>query len=278
MRALEMVEAWPVDHRAVAFGPIDAEDKDVTTSGPTDRPFAWASVTKLATALALLVAVEEGTVSLDEPSGPPGSTVRHLLAHASGMAPEPGPPLAPPGARRIYSNAGFGVLGELIAERSGMPFDQYLTHGVLEPLGMHGTSLANGGPVSPAAAGLAGPLVDLVALGHELATPTLVSAETLREATTPQFGDLGGVLPGFGRFDPCPWGLGIEIRGAKQPHWTGRLNSPQTYGHFGQTGSFLWIDPVARVLCCGLGDQPFGLWARRSWPLLADAVLAEAGV
>ncbi|HEX7443763.1 MAG TPA: serine hydrolase, partial [Acidimicrobiales bacterium] len=88
MRALDEVADWPVDVAAVAtarrashgYGPV-------ASVGPRDRALPWASVTKLATALAVLVAVEEGTVDLDQPAGPPGSTVRHLLAHASGLGP-----------------------------------------------------------------------------------------------------------------------------------------------------------------------------------------------
>jgi CubicO group peptidase (beta-lactamase class C family) len=158
-----------------------------------------------------------------------------------------------------------------------MPFADYLRQGVLEPLGMTATSLDEDAPAGAAAAGLVGPLVDLLALGSELATPTLISTETHDQATTAQFPGLAGVLPGFGRFDPCPWGLGVEIRGTKQPHWTGTGNAPSTYGHFGRSGSFLWIDPVAGLVCAGLGNRPFGLWAARAWPRLADAVLAEAG-
>jgi CubicO group peptidase (beta-lactamase class C family) len=199
--------------------------------------------------------------------------------------------LAPPGRNRIYSNAGYAVLGEVLARRAALPFAEYLTRGVLDPLGMTGTSL--GGyergldgdavtgadfSVDPAAAGLVGPLSDLVALGSEWAVPTLISAETHQDAISLQYPEVSGVLPGFGRFDPCGWGLGVEIRGHKQPHWTGRANSPETYGHFGRSGSFLWVDPVAGVLCAGLGDRPFGSWAAEAWPALADAVLAEAAV
>jgi CubicO group peptidase (beta-lactamase class C family) len=227
------------------------------------------------------VAVEEGTLDLDEPAGPAGSTVRHLLAHASGLGPgfEPGPPLAPPGTRRIYSNAGFALLGALVAARSGMPFGDYLYEAVLEPLRMTGTGLgpdlAPDAPSGPAA-GLAGPLRDLLALGVEWAAPSLVSPETNRAAVSVHYPGLAGVLPGFQLFDPCPWGLGVEIRGEKHPHWTGSANSPATFGHFGQSGSFWWVDPEARVVCAGLSDRPFGVWAARSWPVLADAVLAEA--
>lgn len=282
MDALDLVAGWPVETAAVGVVPIDAtlatgrwRDR-VDSVGPVDRAFPWASVTKPATALGVLVAVEEGSLALDEPAGPEGSTVRHLLAHASGLGPDPGPPLAPPGTTRIYSNAGYLVLARLLAERAGMPFARYLQDGVLDPLGMTATVLDVDGSSGGAAAGLSGPLDDLLALARELAEPTLISAETHSQAVSVQFPGLGGVLPGFQRFDPCDWGLGVEIRGRKQPHWTGAANSPSTFGHFGRSGSFVWVDPDAGVLCAGLSDRPFGLWAVRSWPVLADAVLADA--
>ena len=163
----------------------------------------------------------------------------------------------------------------MLEARAGMPFAEYLAAGVLEPAGHGRTRRWSVRRRSAAAAGLAGPLDDLVALGREWARPTLVSEATWRDATSVQFPGLAGVLPGFGPFDPCDWGLGVEIRGAKHPHWTGAANSPATYGHFGRSGSFLWVDPVAGVLCAGLADRPFGVWASRAWPALADAVLAE---
>ena len=277
MHALDEVIRWPVDAAAVGVVRTGVPGDPGTAVGDPGRAYPWASVTKPATALAVLVAVEEGTLTLDQPAGPPGSTVRHLLAHTSGLGPEEGPPVEQPGRRRIYSNAGFVVLGRVVEEASGMPFADYLSAGVLEPLGMTATALADGPAPGAAAAGLVGPLVDLVALGREWARPTLVSASTWRDATAVQFAGLAGVLPGFGPSDPCDWGLGVEVRGAKRPHWTGPSNSPATYGHFGQSGSFLWVDPVVGVLCCGLADRPFGVWASRAWPALAEAVLAEVG-
>jgi CubicO group peptidase (beta-lactamase class C family) len=166
------------------------------------------------------------------------------------------------------------VLAEFVEARAGIPFADYLSLGVLDPLGMTGTVLEPPS-VAGAAAGLAGPLVDLLSLGSELLAPTLVSAETHRESVTVQFAGLSGVLPGFGRYAPCDWGLGPEVRGTKQPHWTGTANAPSTFGHFGRSGSFLWVDPVAGVACAGLSERPFGPWAARAWPRLADAVLAE---
>ncbi|MGH9080471.1 MAG: serine hydrolase [Acidimicrobiales bacterium] len=286
MEALRLVADWPggnaaggVARFAGTNGAIGPERPQlIGMTGPEDRTFAWASVTKMATALAALVAVEEGTLHLDEEAGPPGSTVRHLLAHASGLGPGPGPPRASPGTVRIYSNAGYRLLGDLIGQRAALPFADYLTQGVLAPLGLAATVLDPGDPAAPAAAGLHGPLSDLVRLAMEWAVPTLVGAATHRAAITVQFPDLAGVLPGFRRFEPCEWGLGVEVRGHKQPHWTGTANSPTTYGHFGRSGSFLWVDPEAGVICAGLSDQPFGAWAARNWPVLADAVLADAAL
>src|SRR4051812_137827 len=104
---LAQVDSWPPE--AVAVGLL-RDGEVIAAHGPLDRVFRWASVTKLVTAIAVLVAAEEGVVDLDEPAGPPGSTVRHLLAHASGLSFDAGPPIAKPGQRRIYSNAGFEAL------------------------------------------------------------------------------------------------------------------------------------------------------------------------
>ena len=227
-------------------------------------------MTKLTTALAMLVAVEEQTVDLDEPAGPPGSTVRHLLAHASGLDFDSDRARAAPGRRRIYSNRGFELLGDLVGERAGIPFVSYLTEAVLVPLGLTATRL-EGSP----AAGLVGPLDDLVRLARELFEPTLVSPSTLRTATTVAFPGLAGLLPGFGSQDPLDWGLGFEVRGAKSPHWTGSTNSPATFGHFGRSGSFLWVDPDAGLACIVLSGRDFDPWAKEAWPALSDAVLAE---
>jgi CubicO group peptidase (beta-lactamase class C family) len=265
--ALDAVKDWPVDRAAVAV--LDASGV-LASTGP-DLALPWASVTKPLTALAVLVAVDRGDVGLDEPAGPPGSTVRHLLAHASGLAPDGDAVLGPPGRRRIYSNRGFEVLAGHVADRTGAPFGELLREAVLDPLGMTGTRLAG-----TAAAGAVGPLADLAALGRELLAPTLVP-DRMAEATAVAFPGLPGVLPGFGRQEHNDWGLGFEIRDGKQPHWTGRRNSPGTFGHFGQSGTFLWVDPAAGLACACLTDRRFGDWAARCWPDLADRVLVEYG-
>jgi CubicO group peptidase (beta-lactamase class C family) len=117
---------------------------------------------------------------------------------------------------------------------------------------------------------------DLLRFGAELLTPTLVDRSTLAAATTPVFELLGGILPGFGRQEPNPWGLGFEIRGHKTPHWTGPSNSPKTFGHFGRAGTMLWVDPVAGRAAVALTEREFGPWAAHGWPVLSEAILAAA--
>jgi CubicO group peptidase (beta-lactamase class C family) len=224
----------------------------------------------MASALATLVAVEEGSIGLDDAAGPPGSTVRHLLAHASGLAFAQDRVLAPPGRRRIYSNAGFEALADIVARRCGIPFETYLREAVLQPLGMAATALQG-----TAAAGLVGPVDDLALLAAELLAPTLVSRETFALATTVAFAGLAGVLPGIGRFAPLDWGLGFEIRDGKSPHWTGRRNSPATFGHFGGSGSLLWVDPAAGCSLAVSSGREFGPWALAAWPALSDRVLQD---
>jgi CubicO group peptidase (beta-lactamase class C family) len=265
--ALAQIDGWPVENKATG---VVSGDR-AWTHGPVERVFRLASVTKLFTALAVLIAAEEGVLDLDEPAGPPESTVRHLLGHASGL-PFDGPrPISKPGQRRIYSNTGFELLGSFLAERAEMPFAEYLSEAVLEPLGLTGTSLVEGSP----AAGLHGPLDDLLAFARELQKPTLVAPETLEEAMSVSFPGLIGILPDFGRYEPLDWGLGFEIRDGKDPHWTGTRNSPLTVGHFGGSGTFLWFDPDAGAACVCLTDRGFGEWAKEAWPPFSDAVLAE---
>jgi CubicO group peptidase (beta-lactamase class C family) len=118
-------------------------------------------------------------------------------------------------------------------------------------------------------------LDDVLALGRELLAPTLVHEETHAEMVAVQFPGLDGVLPDFGRFSPLDWGLGVELKGGKEPHWSGSATSPSTFGHFGGSGTFLWVDPERGVACAALTDRPFGPWAKEAWPRLGDAVLAE---
>ncbi|MFF8811803.1 serine hydrolase domain-containing protein [Streptomyces pactum] len=270
MESLRMIDDWPVEHAAAAV--VRADGTLAGAHGATARRFPLASVTKPLAAYAVLVAVEEGAVELDEPAGPDGSTVRHLLAHTSGLAFDERRVMAAPGTRRIYSNAGFEVLGEHLTRATGIPFADYLREAVLEPLGMAATELAG----SPAKDGVS-TVDDLVRFAAELQAPRLLAAQTVTAAVSVAFPGLNGVLPGYGNQKPNDWGLGFEIRGTKSPHWTGASSSPRTYGHFGQSGTFLWVDPGAGAACVALADRAFGEWAVEVWPKLTEAVLAELG-
>jgi CubicO group peptidase (beta-lactamase class C family) len=264
--ALAAIDAWARPRAAaVLVGGEIVDDR-----GDVDVDLPWASVTKVATALATHVAVAGGSLGLDDAAGPPGSTVRHLLAHASGLAFDRPEVRAPPGARRIYSNAGYEVLAGVVAAAVRKPFAAWLEESVLAPLGMGRSRL-----VGSAAAGLHGPLADLVGLAEELQRPTLVppcSAALLRDVAFP---GLAGLLPGLGHQVANDWALGPEVRDHKAPHWTGAHNHPSTFGHFGASGSFIWIDPAAGVACACATGSSFGAWARDAWPALADAVLTE---
>ena len=262
---------WPVSATGLPGVAVIRPDGIPVTTGAVDARLPLASVTKPLVAYAVLVAIEEGSLDLDAPmDANAGTSLRHLLAHASGMAPDERTLIAPPATRRIYSNAGFEVVGDLLAKATGMTAADYVREAVLVPLAMDATSL-DGSPASGAASSAA----DLARFATELLTPTLIAATTLHEATSNQLGPLDGVLPGFGRQIPNDWGLGFELRDAKRPHWTAPAASPRTFGHFGRSGTFLWIDPDARVGCVYLGDADFGPWAIDAWPAF-NAVILEA--
>ena len=123
------------------------------------------------------------------------------------------------------------------------------------------------------AADLHGSLDDLVRFAGELLEPRLIAPETLVEATSVQFPGLAGVIPDLGRFDPNDWGLGFELKDGKHPHWSGSRTSPRTFGHFGGSGTFLWVDPEAALALACLTDREFDAWAHGG---VAEAVRRRA--
>ncbi len=269
---LDQIQGWDVPHVAAAVvGASGIREQH----GDVHRPFPLASVSKVLFAVAVHIAIEEGTVALDDDTtgvgGPTGATVRHLLAHASGLPPDGDrTPLGPPGRKRIYSNVGFEVLSDHLAERSGMAAEEYVRAAIVEPLGLAATDV-NGSPAHAYRSTVA----DLATLLGAVVDGSLLATATLAAMTTPAFPDLAGVLPGYGAQDPNPWGLGVEVRGRKSPHWTSPDNSPATWGHFGRSGTFLWWDPAAELGLVVLTDRDFGPWAIDAWPPLSTAVLSD---
>jgi CubicO group peptidase (beta-lactamase class C family) len=268
VEALRQIDGWPVEFAAA--GIVDPTGA-VSTRGDAGRAVRLASVSKPVTALAVLIAAEEGVVDLDEPAGPPGATVRHLLSHTSGLPFEGTEPIASPEHRRIYSNEAFRALAAHLEERAEMAFADYAREAVCSPLEI-GLD-----PSGDPGSGMHASLDDVLAVGRELLTPHLIADETRDEMVSIQFPGLPGVLPDHGRFDPLDWGLGVQLN-TVPPSWMGTRTSARTYGHFGGTGTFLWVDPVARVVCAALTTREFDEWAKEAWPRLADAVLDELGV
>jgi CubicO group peptidase (beta-lactamase class C family) len=265
---LATIDEWPVPHAAAA---VIHHGSVVATHGEIDRVFRLASISKVITAWTCLIAVEEGSVSLDDAVGPPGSTLRHCLAHAAGYGFDTSSPIMGVGKRRIYSNTGIETAAKHVAERTGLMFADYMNEAIFEPLAMHDTSLK----ASPAYA-VFSTIHDMTLFMKELMSPTLISHATAQDAITVQYPELGGVIPGLGSYKPNPWGLGIEIRDGKQPHWTGTLNSPQTFGHFGGSGTMMWIDPRINTGLIAFTDLDFDKWpseALVAWSSLSDAVI-----
>lgn len=151
---------------------------NISTQQPvTDSTqFRIASMSKSFTAMAVLKLRDEGKLQLDDPveqyiplmrdqvyptTDAPLITVRHLLTHGAGF-PEDNPwgdrQLAdtdaefmaflkegisfsnPPGVQYEYSNLGFALLGKLITEVSGKPYQQYIREEILQPLSMNSTT------------------------------------------------------------------------------------------------------------------------------------------
>ncbi len=262
------IDDWPVPNAAAGWITSDGRSDRV---GDTARPFVLASITKPLVALAVLVAVEEGSVSLDDQIavGNHHASLRHLLAHASGIGPESGDPIVEAGTRRIYSNAGFELIGQHLERATEMTTADYLRLAVAEPLGLQATALT-GSPAHGATASVD----DMLAVIAELMAPTLLHPSTVALAGSVQFPGLAGVLPGFGRQGDNTWGMGFEIRGVKAPHWTAPTNSERTFGHFGAAGTMFWIDPDAGIGCVALTDRRFGAWAADVWPTFSSQILS----
>ena len=263
MKAFGAIDDWP----CIAAAAVVRSGAVAGSYGDVSKPFSLASVTKLLTAATVLLGVEEGSVALSDTIDDRGATLADLLGHASGLAPD-GSVLDEPGRRRVYSNGGYERAAQHLEVATEMAFADYLREGVLAALNMSSTVLDG----SPAHAGTS-TVQDLVAFVAGLGS--LLAPETITMMTSPYLPELIGVLPGYGRQAPNTWGLGPEIRSAKTPHWTGSTNSPATWGHFGQAGTFLWVDPEVDVTLIVLTDRPFGDWAIDRWPALSDEVLAE---
>ncbi len=140
--------------------------------------FHLASIGKPMAACAVMILVEEGRLSLDEPVATwieefrrpecVGITVRHLLSHTSGLPQDPdlkglprgiataaeietyrrAVPVVPTGSKVEYSNVAYGLLGIIIQAVSGFSFADFMRTRVFTPLGMRSTMIAPEGSLT----------------------------------------------------------------------------------------------------------------------------------
>ena len=274
-----------------AIAAVDSDGRVVWEQGDVTEVFPLASVTKIVTSIATLRAVQSGIVSLATVVGlAPQSdgnvairaggisdggigvpfTLAHLLSHSSGLAAEgDGAEFRDlPGMRRIYSNQGFDVLGNFMRENTGAPTSRWIDREVVAPLGLRSTTV----PRSPARSGF-GTALDLTVLAEEMLEPQLLTPRMASALSQVALPGLRGILPGYGMQRDNTWGLGVEIKGEKRPHWTPPSASPMTFGHFGMSGSFLWVDPSRGIGAVFLGAEPFGAWHKENWPILGEEIL-----
>lgn len=244
----------PVDFSFETAWAVVDDANLLAADGDLDETYPLASVTKVIAAWIFLQAVDDGVWGLDEVVFDGGRTVRHLISHAAGLPFEAGPAVAAPEVKRTYSNYDFDILGAVLEERAPGYFAQRVPEGI---------TIAG----SPAASGR-GSVDALAAFAQKLVRGEGVSEGLWAEATSPVFPELAGIVPGYGRQVPNWWGLGFELRGTKSPHWTCPEFPPTTFGHFGQAGSFLWVDPTLGAAGVFLGAQPFGPEHKEKWPAL----------
>ena len=257
MSAPSLLNGWPDDSAMTLLALRDGTVESVATQGDATRIREWASVSKLAVALAVGVEKEWRFIDFDLPLGPQNSTAAHLLSHSSGVGIDATAPMQPLGHKRVYSSYGYDLLIQRVVGQRD-PFD-WLNDRCLSPLGM--ADVTNEGSL---AAGLRGSLRSLEVLATAWLRGDLLSPQTFATMTTPYLAHLDGVVPGFGSFSPCPWGLGPEIKGTKE-HWMGSAWSPRSYGHFGKSGAMVLVDPDAKVALAALSAEPFGPWAVKRW-------------
>jgi CubicO group peptidase (beta-lactamase class C family) len=261
-----------------------------------------------------------------------GVTLAHLLAHVSGLpacrsyfeavgppvvqgAPGPDPraavldrvcaePLeAAPGARAVYSDLGFILLGEVVARAEGVPLETVFRRRVAEPLGLADTGFNPGnavpGPFGARAAatsgsawrggrlqgvvqddnayalggvaghaGLFGPAGDVGRWARALLDAWQGRSAWRQRAVVAAFLEPAERVPG------SSWVLGLDT--PTPPSSAGPWMGPRAVGHLGYTGTSVWIDPdrewVVVLLTNRVLTDPAGDRIRRFRPLLHGAV------
>jgi CubicO group peptidase (beta-lactamase class C family) len=199
----------------------------------TTTPFLWGSVAKPVTATAVMTLVEDGLLDLDTPvieylpdftladqAHADRITMRHLLEQTSGIPEGTGitdhfehrddpygealadladvEPLTAPGETFAYASANYVVAGAVVEAVAGVPYAEYLSAAVLQPLGMDATVLTE----EDAAA---------VPHGHTSAFGQAVPVQSRFDQTGPSYGYLGGSVSDLERFAMAHLGDGAAV-------------------------------------------------------------------
>jgi CubicO group peptidase (beta-lactamase class C family) len=263
----DLLDGWPTGSSAMVFQLRDGIVEPLDEAGDLDERRTWASVSKLAVALAFGVEHDWGLHDFNESVGPRGATIADLLSHSSGLGLEEGDPVSPIGTRRVYSNVGVDTaVAAVVGERDAA---SWLDQRIFAPLGMATTRLED-----RPASGVVGSTRELATLAVAWLRPDGVAIATRDRMIAPYRPDLNGVVPGFGRFTPCPWGLGPEVAGHKH-HWMGDW-PPESFGHFGQSGALALMNARDQLGVVATSPQPFGPWAVDLWPRWTSAVRRRA--
>ncbi|MHB2027728.1 MAG: serine hydrolase [Acidimicrobiales bacterium] len=260
-------KSWPGSPAFVVLRARHGTLERLVEVGDLDEIRAWASVSKMAVALAFGVENDWDLHHYDDVLGPSGATLANLLSHSSGLGLELGDPVVAPGTKRIYSNYGVDyAVGTVVGENTAA---NWLADRVFSPLGMNDSRL-EGRP----AAGVVGSTNDLARLAEAWLLCDGLARTTRDRIIRPYLADLTGIVPGFGRFSPCPWGLGPEVRGEKQ-HWMGEWPA-SSFGHFGQSGALMLVNCDEQIAVVATSTEPFGAWATQLWPTWMSAQRSRA--
>jgi CubicO group peptidase (beta-lactamase class C family) len=254
---------WPGTPSAVLVSLESGRVNRLAVAGDLEEVRPWASVSKMAVSLALGVEIDWESQRFNTPVGPPGSTLANLLSHSSGLGLEEGDPVVPVGTQRIYSNYGIDLaVDSILGDNSP---DEWLQQRIFRPFGMKSTTL-----VDRPSSGVVGSTNDLAKLAVAWLRPDAIAKETRNRLITTYAPQLNGFVPGFGKFSPCPWGLGPEIRGDKH-HWMGEWPTA-SFGHFGQSGALILLNVDEQIGLVATSTEPFGAWAAKLWPTWTTAM------
>ncbi len=263
MSSAPLIAGWPGEPSYAVFRLVDGALNVIERGGDQDLVRPWASVSKMAVAMAMGVEIDWGLHQITENFGPRGATLSNLLSHSSGLGLEQGDPTVPVGTKRVYSNVGIDHAVEVVVGTNNPR--EWLNDRVFTGLGMTTASL-EGRPSS----GVNGSTDDLLRLAVAWLRPDGLSVATRDRLVKPFLPDLEGIVPGFGKFTPCPWGLGPEVRGQKE-HWMGDW-PPTSFGHFGQSGALILLNVEERIGVVATSSEDFGSWAVTLWPSWTSAM------